>query len=162
MLRNSRHDNLFLQKSYDKYGDKNFVYEVLETCDNDLLVEKENFYINKFNSCNPSFGYNLAFVNEDRRNTFNENVKINLSKHNSIKNNNFKTFSLTNLHTGSVFIFDNLVEAANYLINEGFTNGSARNVRAKLSFALRGVLVNNGSKGSIRKTCYKHKFQIIN
>ena len=57
-----------------------------------------------------------------------------------------------------------MVDAANYLIDNGFTNGTPRNVRMKLSVALRGKKINNGknNNGSIRKTCYKHKFEIIN
>jgi group I intron endonuclease len=162
MLRNSRHDNLFLQNSYTKYGYESFTFEVLELCATNLLVERENYYINKFNSCDPEFGYNQALVNDFRRNTYNDSVKIKLSKYNSKKNNNFNSFSLTNIETNAVFIFDNLVEAANYLIENNFASGKARNVRQKLSWSLRGNLVNNGSNGSIRKTCYKHKFKIIN
>jgi hypothetical protein len=80
------------------------------------------------------------------------------------KNGNFTIFSLTNIITEEVHIFDSLVDGANYLIDNGFAKGNPRNVRIKLSSSLRGVVVNNGKKnnGSIRKTCYKHNFKIIN
>ena len=87
---------------------------------------------------------------------FNENVYY------LIKNKNFSKFSLTNIDTMEIFIFESLVDGANYLIKNGFTKGSPRNIRMKISSCLRGVKLNNGYQGSIRKTCYKHIFKIIN
>ena len=78
------------------------------------------------------------------------------------KNGNFSKFSLTNIETNEEFIFDSLVDGANYLIKNGFTKGKPNHVRMKLSNSLRNKKVNNGGSGSIRKTCYKHKFKIIN
>ena len=98
------------------------------------------------------------------RNTYNDEVKKKLSKYNLQKNSNFNLFYLQNILSNEIKTFDNLVDAANYLIDNGFTNGTPRNVRMKLSVALRGKKINNGknNNGSIRKTCYKHKFEIIN
>jgi hypothetical protein len=162
MLENSIHDNEYLQKSFNKYGKDSFKFEILENCEVDKLISRENFYIDKYQSCKMEYGYNLATVNEFRRNTYNDEVKIKLSKYNLNKNKNFLSFSLTNIKTNQIFIFDNLVDAANYLIHNGFSKGKPRNVRVKLSSCLRGIKVNNGHKGSIRKTCFKHKFNIIN
>jgi hypothetical protein len=69
---------------------------------------------------------------------------------------------LINIETGEEFIFNTLVDGANYLIENGYSNGNPRNVRQKLSLSLRGKKVNNGYKGTIRKTCYKHEFKLIN
>ena len=162
MLNNNTHDNQFLQNSFNRNGLENFVFEVLENCDLDLLIERENYYINNYKSNNNDFGYNLATVNEFRRNTFNDNVKLNLSKYNLKKNGNINKFSLTNIETGEILEFDNLVDGSNYLIKNGFTKGKSSYVRVKLSSALRGVKVNNGYNGSVRKTIYKHNFKIIN
>ena len=162
MLNKNTHDNQFLQNSFNRDGLENFVFEVLENCDLDLLIERENYYINNYKSNNNDFGYNLATVNEFRRNTFNDNVKLNLSKYNLKKNGNINRFSLTNIETGEILEFDNLVDGSNYLIKNGFTKGKSSYVRVKLSSALRGVKVNNGYNGSVRKTIYKHNFKIIN
>lgn len=164
LLRKNKHDNLFLQNAFNKFGEKNFIFEILENCNPSELIEKENYYIKQYNSNLSDFGYNLATVNEFRRNTFNEDVKKKLSKHNLSKNSNFKTFSLKNLLTNELKIFDNLVDAANYLIDNSFTSGNPRNVRQKISYCLRNKKVNNGSKnnGAVRKNCYKHKLEIIN
>jgi hypothetical protein len=93
-----------------------------------------------------------------------DKTKIQLSKYNLKKNNNFEKFALINIETEKEHIFETLVDAANYLLENGFAKGKPRNVRMTISNSLRGVKLNNGknNKGSIRKTCYKHKFKIIN
>jgi group I intron endonuclease len=162
MLKKGVHDNHYLQQSYNKHGKDSFIFEVVELCNTDELITKENYYIDTYQSNNYEYGYNLAKVNEFRRNTYNDDVKLKLSKHNQKKNNNFINYSLTNIDNGEIFIFDNLVDGANYLISNGFTLGKPQYVRVKLSSAIRGKKMNNGSNGSIRKTIYKHKFSIIN
>lgn len=164
MLNKGRHDNSHLQNSFNKYGKKAFNFTIIEECQEVELIDKENYYIEQFKSNEREFGYNLATVNEFRRNTYNDEVKRKISCFNLIKNNNFSMFSLTNIVTNEEHIFNSLIDAADYLINNGFSNGKARSIRIKLSTSLRGVLVNNGknNKGSIRKTCYKHTFKIIN
>ncbi len=162
LLRNNHHDNNHLQNSYNEHGEENFEFSVLEYCDVDNLVGRENYYIESMCTCDSECGYNLATVNDFRRNCFIPSVKIKNSKYNLFKHGNFNKFSLTNISTNEILIFEDLVSAANYLINGGFTKGNPRNVRQKLSFVLRKKKVNNGGKGSIRKTCYKHKCEIIN
>lgn len=160
MLSKNIHDNIFLQNSYNKYGESNFKFKIIEICNESLLNEKENYYIEKYKTLDSEFGFNLASVNEFRRNNYNDVVKTKLSKYNLEKNNNFKLFMLISPNE-DVFLFDNLVEAANYLIENNYAKGKPRNVRMKLSLALRGKKVNNGYNGSVRKTCYKHKFKLI-
>lgn len=162
MLNKGIHDNQYLQKSYNKYGSSSFIFEIVKYCDYSKLIEDENNFIDFYQSNNLDYGYNLAKVNDFRRNTYNDVVKLKLSLHNLEKNGNFKTFSLTNILTNEELVFNTLFDAANYLIDNGFAKGSPRNVRMKISTSLRGVKVDNGSRGSIRKTCYKHKFKIIN
>jgi group I intron endonuclease len=162
MLNKGIHDNEYLQKSYNKYGKDVFVFEVVEYCEPNELIETENKFITLYESNNLKNGYNLASVNEFRRNTFNDEVKIKLSKYNLNKNGNINKFSLSNLETNEEFIFETLVDGANYLIENGFAKGKPSYVRVRLSSSLRGIKVNNGYNGSIRKTIYKHNFKLIN
>ena len=164
MLNKNKHDNQHLQNSFNKFGENSFKFEILEECDEQSLIERENHYINQNKSNNQEFGYNMALVNEFRRNTYNDEVKRKISNYNLIKNGNFNTFLLTNIETNEEYIFTSLIDGANYLINNGFTKGKPSYVRLKLSSSLRGMKVNNGknNNGSIRKTCYKHNFKIIN
>jgi group I intron endonuclease len=53
-LRNGKHENMFLQEAYNKYGMHEFVFEILEIIDNESkLIEREQYYINtlKINNC---------------------------------------------------------------------------------------------------------------
>lgn len=58
-LKNNNHTNEHLQKSWNKYGNENFEFIVLEECDINYLDEREIYWINYFNSTNNKFGYNL-------------------------------------------------------------------------------------------------------
>ena len=163
MLQKGIHDNKFLQSSYDRDGKENFIFDIIEMCDKKDLVEKENYYILENKTNDMKFGYNLCLVSDSRKNKLLDKTKIQLSKYNLKKNNNFEKFALINIETEKEYIFETLFEAANYLYDNGFTKASLRNIRMKLSNSLRGKEVNCGKKSKcIRKTCYKHKFKIIN
>ena len=56
-LRHNRHENQHLQRSWNKYGEENFIFFVLECCEAELDgLEKE--YIKKFNAIDGQYGYN--------------------------------------------------------------------------------------------------------
>lgn len=44
-LRHNSHDNDHLQKAWNKYKESNFDYFIIETCTEDKLLEREQFYI---------------------------------------------------------------------------------------------------------------------
>lgn len=46
-LRSGKHHCIYLQRSYEKYGKNNFIFEILEECDIKCLLEKEIFWIEK-------------------------------------------------------------------------------------------------------------------
>ena len=56
-LRNGNHDNDHLQKSFDKYGEQNFRFEIIKETDGCLSTEEMKF-IAHFKSNNPNYGYN--------------------------------------------------------------------------------------------------------
>lgn len=56
-LKKQKHSNKHLQAAWNKYGDV-FWFDILELCGKDKVNEREKFYINKFDSTNPSKGYN--------------------------------------------------------------------------------------------------------
>lgn len=57
-LRKNSHYNKHLQSSFNKYGEENFTFKLLELCSN--LIERETFHIYSQNVLNPLFGYNKA------------------------------------------------------------------------------------------------------
>ena len=62
MLRRNSHSNNFLQNAWNKYGCDNFKFEVIEECEKEILVEKEEYWVNFYNSCNRDCGYNLMKI----------------------------------------------------------------------------------------------------
>jgi group I intron endonuclease len=58
-LKLNKHTNLYLQRSYNKYGKDNFVFEILESYDPDISIDMERYWINILNSKNPNYGYNI-------------------------------------------------------------------------------------------------------
>lgn len=59
-LRKNKHGNVFLQRSWNKYGEKNFIFYIFEKCEKEDLDNKEIEAIKSFTSNNCSFGYNLT------------------------------------------------------------------------------------------------------
>lgn len=61
-LKNNNHINKHLQSAWNKYGKKNFVFSIIELCDIDNLLDRESYWINKFDSSNRELGYNMSPV----------------------------------------------------------------------------------------------------
>jgi len=57
-LRKNKHHSKHLQNAYNKYGEKNLKFKILEFCNNkDIIIEREQYWINKLDSYNQ--GYNI-------------------------------------------------------------------------------------------------------
>ena len=59
-LKNNKHHNEHLQNAWNKYGEENFTFEVVEECKITELDKKEKYYIDFYNSTNAKLGYNLV------------------------------------------------------------------------------------------------------
>ncbi len=60
-LRKNIHCNDYLQKSFNKYGEDKFIFEIIEIVKNkNKLIEKEQQWLNKTNCNNEQYGYNLC------------------------------------------------------------------------------------------------------
>lgn len=57
-LNKNKHGNSHLQNSWNKYEEKNFEFTIIEECNVDMLNNKEIYWINYYDSCNNSNGYN--------------------------------------------------------------------------------------------------------
>ena len=53
--------NPHLARAFEKYGTDNFEFEIIEECQRELLNEREQFWINIYNSADKNFGYNKTF-----------------------------------------------------------------------------------------------------
>jgi len=59
-LNKNVHDNRHLQKAWNKYWSVSFDFYIIEYCSKENLIEREQYWIDKFKSSNKNFGYNLA------------------------------------------------------------------------------------------------------
>lgn len=59
--------NNHFYKAVRKYGADNFIIELVEQCDNDIMSEREIFWIDFYNSYNSEYGYNLTRGGEGTR-----------------------------------------------------------------------------------------------
>ena len=59
-LRKGDHDNSYLQRSFDKYGESNHEIHIVEECDPELLTKMECKWISEYKSINRKFGFNLT------------------------------------------------------------------------------------------------------
>ena len=57
-LKKGKHFNPYLQKAYNKYGVDNFDFIVIEECNETLLDEREEYWIQKLCTRKPN-GYNI-------------------------------------------------------------------------------------------------------
>lgn len=58
------HKNKHLQNSFNIHGLENFLFEVVELCDEGLLCERERFWINHYQSHKREYGYNKTYGGE--------------------------------------------------------------------------------------------------
>ena len=57
-LNNNCHENKYFQNAWNKYGEENFKFYILEECSN-LIDEKEKYYIDFYKTLIIDNGYNL-------------------------------------------------------------------------------------------------------
>lgn len=57
-LKHNKHINDHLQKSFNKYGEDCFVFDVICECEEEKLDDMERFYIAHYDCMNPNYGYN--------------------------------------------------------------------------------------------------------
>jgi group I intron endonuclease len=57
-LKYKTHRNSYIQRSWDKYGENNFLFEIIEEYPRELLNERETYWIKFYKSNNSTHGYN--------------------------------------------------------------------------------------------------------
>jgi len=74
-LKNCRHENIYLQRSYNKHGECFFVFNIMEYCEEKYLLEREQYYLDLLKPFYPN-GYNIGINSSGGDNlTLNPNRK---------------------------------------------------------------------------------------
>lgn len=72
-LRGNRHHSVYMQRSFNKYGEIAFIFGVIEYCEKENLEDRENYHLSKgkptYNSCpvaNTNLGRKLSDENKQK------------------------------------------------------------------------------------------------
>lgn len=66
MLRKGTHHSRHLQQAWNKYGEAGFQFNILEICVAQDCIKREQFFIQKFNSSDGNFGFNICKESRSR------------------------------------------------------------------------------------------------
>lgn len=58
-LKQNKHENSYLQASYNKHGKDAFKFEILEFCSKESCIEREQYYLDLYQSYKRDIGYNI-------------------------------------------------------------------------------------------------------
>lgn len=75
-----RHENRYLQRAWDKYGEENFIFFIIEYCDECYLDEKEIYWIDYYKSSCDKNGYNSELGGSRNNKKLSELTKKQISK----------------------------------------------------------------------------------
>ena len=67
-LNNNMHINIHLQSAWNKHGESNFNFTIIEMCDINSLESKEIYYIKHFKTLESEYGYNMTSGGDGTRN----------------------------------------------------------------------------------------------
>ncbi|MEK6885003.1 MAG: GIY-YIG nuclease family protein [Nanoarchaeota archaeon] len=62
MLRGNKHSNPYLQNAFNFYGEINFKFEILEYCNKDKVLEREQIWLDWCKPFAPNNGYNIVKI----------------------------------------------------------------------------------------------------
>ena len=79
-LRRNQHKNSYLQNAWNKYGEDNFLFEIIEECSEDNLLIREQFYIdsikNLYNNTKIAGGrFRAGYKRTDEQKKFMSNIR---------------------------------------------------------------------------------------
>lgn len=58
-LRANRHHSVYLNNSWNKYGENNFSFYIIKECEKSDLIKSEQYYIDFYHSYKKQYGYNI-------------------------------------------------------------------------------------------------------
>lgn len=158
MLRHNHHDNIKLQRSWNRNQEKDFQFTIIERCEEYKLEEREVKLAEEYKALDKIKGFNLMPINK-RRNNYSF-IRLQISKAVQKIRGNFKTFKIIDIITKEEKIFSNLIDASSYIKENRGIKTDESQIRRRLSTCLRGI-PHCSSKKPL-KTIYKYSCKIIN
>lgn len=110
-LRKNKHDNRYLQFAWNKYGEENFKFEIIDYTED--YNEKEKYYIQFYDSTNHDKGYNILPGGENP--PIGSHATLSKEDVEKIKNMLLDQYSINDIHN----IFSNITKGQIKKINNG-------------------------------------------
>ena len=126
-----RHSSQKIDIAINEFGEENFIIEQIEECSNEMLDEREQFWISYYNSFNG--GYNLTSGGRDNKVIFKPNK---IEEVLILWNNGYGQKGITEL-TGL-----NVETVRNYLLKNGITKEDIRERQGQLIAKSKAKFVN--------------------
>ena len=104
-LKNNKHHSPYLQKSWNKYGTEMFEFQILEECEKEVLIEREQYWIDYFDSyrngynSTPKAGNTLGFKMSEYSKLKMSNIK---SKKGKLLNEIFSTIKTESFYQKTI------------------------------------------------------------
>jgi group I intron endonuclease len=152
-LKQNKHDNHFLQKSWNKHGEESFLFEIIEyVLDLDKLLEREQYYLDLITH-NKKITYNLCKTAGNMLGFKHTEESKNKMSNSRIGNKNSLGFKHTeetkNKMSKSHFGLKHDDKTISLLINIGKKNDlKSKKFNSKISDDIRTELINKYSSGS--------------
>lgn len=165
LLRANKHPNKYLQSAWLKYGETNFIFELIEKTNNEELILKEQYYIDLYSTHNKKIGYNLSkTAGSTLGYKFSEDSKIKMSnsKINTSTQNNIRKKAESTNHQ---YLNFHILKKENVDINNPFYNKThSEEAKEKMRLAKLGDKNPNYGKGPMlgKKLTKEHKLKISN
>lgn len=138
-LRHNKHGNEHLQRAWNKYGEENFDYCILETCDEEHQYEREQYYID---TCHPE--YNIAdkvilpsFTEESRK------------KHSETRKRMFAEGLLTPTNVTPIYMYD---------LKGNFIRRYSSEIEAVKELGIYRTLIEKNLRGEYKR-CHEYIFR---
>jgi len=79
-LNSNTHGNIHLQRSFNRDGETNFLFEILVECKAEFLASEEHYWCNILNTHNRKFGYNIQPTSPEGIITHSAETRAKMSK----------------------------------------------------------------------------------
>lgn len=62
LLNKNEHHSTHFQNAWNKYGKENFIFEIIEECEENILLKREQYYMDLYSSYDNYYGYNESDI----------------------------------------------------------------------------------------------------
>lgn len=159
LLNSGKHENEYLQRSWNKYGADYFNFYILQECEEYNLDELERYYINLFNSTNDNYGFNNESGGCSNKHA-SEKTKEKISKANTGRHHTEETKKkMSESRKGHFISEENIKKLVEGRRKAGFSEDGLRHLsefntgkvlsedtKRKISDGLRGIIRSDETK----------------